>query len=325
MFNNSLGRMAIIGLAVLSAGAANAAKLDLSQYELTLKTNIAVREASAITYNWDTDSLFVVGDEAGASSFSKTGVRLSDDLLGSGFSDTEAVTYLGGGNYALGDERTMVLTVVKAEVTDIWPDGMTRSFFTDKSSAPKYFFGDGSNVGNIGLEGASYDPTTGHFFAVKERGPQAVWEADINFGPSTTGSQVELFDPALLGLTTLSDIQVLSTVPGFAGSGFEDNLLILSTSSLVLLEVTRAGEIVSSFDLHGLGASTIEGVTIDLDGNIYLAAEDGGSFGGSSMLVLSRKLVTPAVPEPATWAMMVAGLGLAGAGMRRRKISVAFG
>ena len=33
---------------------------------------------------------------------------------------------------------------------------------------------------------------------------------------------------------------------------------------------------------------------------------------------------TPAVPEPATWAMMIAGFGLVGGAMRRRKTSVAF-
>ena len=33
---------------------------------------------------------------------------------------------------------------------------------------------------------------------------------------------------------------------------------------------------------------------------------------------------TPVVPEPATWAMMIAGFGLAGAAMRRRRTSVVF-
>ena len=33
---------------------------------------------------------------------------------------------------------------------------------------------------------------------------------------------------------------------------------------------------------------------------------------------------TPAVPEPATWAMMVAGFGLAGGALRRRRAQVAF-
>lgn len=36
--------------------------------------------------------------------------------------------------------------------------------------------------------------------------------------------------------------------------------------------------------------------------------------------------VTDAVPEPATWAMMIAGFGMAGAAMRRRRqVAVSFG
>ena len=31
-----------------------------------------------------------------------------------------------------------------------------------------------------------------------------------------------------------------------------------------------------------------------------------------------------AVPEPATWAMMILGLGVVGTSMRRRKVDVAF-
>lgn len=37
-----------------------------------------------------------------------------------------------------------------------------------------------------------------------------------------------------------------------------------------------------------------------------------GSYGGQATFL-------PAVPEPATWAMMIAGFGLVGAGMRRRR------
>ena len=48
---------------------------------------------------------------------------------------------------------------------------------------------------------------------------------------------------------------------------------------------------------------------------------------GSSGAVLYRTGVAPgpgggAVPEPATWAMMIAGFGLVGAGMRRRRSAV---
>ena len=45
--------------------------------------------------------------------------------------------------------------------------------------------------------------------------------------------------------------------------------------------------------------------------------------GGSSDVVLFST-GTPPVPEAATWAMMVAGLGIVGAAMRRRKTAVSF-
>jgi len=34
--------------------------------------------------------------------------------------------------------------------------------------------------------------------------------------------------------------------------------------------------------------------------------------------------ITPSVPEPATWAMMIAGFGMVGGAMRRRSVSVSF-
>jgi len=53
-------------------------------------------------------------------------------------------------------------------------------------------------------------------------------------------------------------------------------------------------------------------------------------FGGSANQVafagitLNSDTPGPAVPEPATWAMMIAGMGLVGASMRRRSVKVAF-
>jgi PEP-CTERM motif len=46
------------------------------------------------------------------------------------------------------------------------------------------------------------------------------------------------------------------------------------------------------------------------------------SFNAASNIVYSGALGTPAVPEPATWAMLVMGFGLVGAALRRRQATV---
>jgi hypothetical protein len=45
---------------------------------------------------------------------------------------------------------------------------------------------------------------------------------------------------------------------------------------------------------------------------------------GSQDLTFSATITPPAVPEPATWAMMIVGFGVVGAAARRRRTSVSF-
>ncbi|MBT2186261.1 PEP-CTERM sorting domain-containing protein [Sphingobium sp. H33] len=62
-------------------------------------------------------------------------------------------------------------------------------------------------------------------------------------------------------------------------------------------------------------AITIRTSNASQDDNIFLLA---GIFSGEATVV------TPGVPEPATWAMMIGGFALAGAAMRRRKTAISF-
>lgn len=278
--------------------------LNLSDYTLGYRFNLPGQigmagEASAITYNWDTGTLFVVGDEAEAIvEVTKTGEVVGSMKLNFGSSfDAESLTYIGNGQFALGKERTQ--SVYKLD----YQAGTTLSL---SSVTPAYSFGSYSN--NEGLEGLSWDPRNNSFIAVKEKNPQAVYQAEIDFNDGT-GSHNILFDAGLLGVLDLSDVQVLGTVPSFLGTGLDDNLLIISQESRLLLEVTRTGEVLSSIDLRRL-SGTAEGVTIDELGNIYIVDEQPRVF------VFLRP--TPAVPEPETYALLLAGLGLLGFAARRR-------
>jgi len=325
--------VALAGTAFVPAAQAGA--LDLSRYSIAKASWAWTPEAGAITYNQDRNSLFVIGDEAAANEYNPDGTNYQNVLdvsLMGGYKDPEGVTYVGNNRYVIASERTGALYLTYVEtILDYGPGGI-RPLMKLPDPAHTFTLDGGGTWGNQGLEGVSYDPITGGFFAVKEVNNQGIFFIDWDFNtPNAVGTQSNLFDPALLGLETLSDIATLSTVAAFDSADFRGNLLILSATSKKLVEVTRSGTVVSEFDLSnilspdGYLVDKIEGVTLDDAGNIYLAAELGSSFGGRSSTLI--KLTAPAaaaVPEPATWAMLIGGFALAGASMRRRKTAVAF-
>jgi uncharacterized protein YjiK len=195
-------------------------------------------------------------------------------------------------------------------------------------------------VGNNGMEGLSYDPRNGSFVTIKQQSPEYIFAGTLTFAaasgspPSLSGdgssppgggvsTMTQLFDPALMGLSTLSDIQTLSPVDALANTAAADNLLVLSLGSRKLIEVTRAGVIKSTFDLSNvLPHNAIEGVTVDENGTIYLVAEQVQD-GSNLPLDLNPKsqliVLTAPVPEPETYAMLLVGLGMLGAVARRKK------
>src|SRR4051812_2780617 len=124
----------------------------------------AREEVSAVTYNWDTGTLFVVGD--GGTSIvqvSLTGQLINSMTLAPGsspqgttFYDTEGLTYIGGGQFVMTEERD------RQAVEFTYTAGTT----LDRSGAKTVDLG--TFVQNIGLEGVSYDPQTGGYILVKE-------------------------------------------------------------------------------------------------------------------------------------------------------------
>src|SRR5436190_22996863 len=90
-------------------------RFDLPEPTRTIPpaNSLLAQEASAVTYDWDTDTLFVVGD-GGTSvvQVSKTGQLIDSMTLapggspqGTDFYDTEGITYVGGGKFVMSEER----------------------------------------------------------------------------------------------------------------------------------------------------------------------------------------------------------------------------
>ncbi|MDR2984771.1 MAG: SdiA-regulated domain-containing protein, partial [Nocardiopsaceae bacterium] len=295
------------GLAVAAPAAARAdtaiTGVDLSQYSLVGRYNLPeptrttppvnsllAQEASSVTYDWDDDSLYVVGD--GGTSVvhvSKTGQLIDSMTLppgnspqGTTFFDTEGITYVGNGQFVITEERDRQVDLF----TYVAGGTLTRA---DAQTVKL-----GTTIGNTGLEGISYDPasTTSSlpgFIVVKEQAPEGIFQTNIDFpngtasnGSPTADEATNLFDPSLVGTADFSDIYALSNQPSLAGTAAFNNLLIDSQESGKLVEVDRSGNIQSSLDIVDAGAplsvadETHEGVTMDRDGNIYMVNENGG-------------------------------------------------
>ena len=307
-------RHLVLAIAAATCTAAQAAdSINLNSYQVTGNYALDILggmglEASAVTYARDRSSLFFVGDEGlGVVEISRTGVTLgsmsfSNWPAASTNHDAEGLAYLGNGVLVVAEERLQ--------------DALRFSYVAGGSVAlaDAPFASIAGTVGNIGTEGISVDPRNGSFVSVKQNTPQAVLAGTLTFAAGGgMSTMAPLFDAdAVLGLASLSDVQTLSPVDALAGTPAADNLLILSLDSLRLVEVNRSGQVLSSLALTGLTTQAIEGVTIDENGVIYLVAE------GSGMLN-SRLLVLTPVPEPGTWGLMLAGLGLAGIVAHRRR------
>jgi predicted extracellular nuclease/uncharacterized protein YjiK len=268
---------------------APAIEVDLSQYIRVGRFDLPIadasapagsdlaREASAITYNWDRDSLFVVGD--GTTSIveiSKTGAYIGSMTLADGaFDDIEGLAYVGNGQFVMVEERTR--SVVRFDYT---ASGTLVRADTEVVQL-------GTATGNTGLEGVTYDPQTGGYVFVKESGPQGIFQTAIDFaagtasnGSATTENAVNLFDPTKLAVGDMADVFALSNL-STVGMSERGNLLVLSQESGKILEVDRQGSILSSLTIVGdPGNDAIqqqhEGVAMDREGNLYVVSENGG-------------------------------------------------
>ena len=240
--------------------------------------NLLAQEASAVTYNWDSNILFALGDGSTAIvQLSLTGQLIDTMTLaqapgqpqGTQFYDLEGLSYSGSGQFVFAEERYRQL------------NGFTYAAGTTLGAAGVQTVKLGTTVGNVGIEGLCFDPLTDGYVVVKEKDPLGICQTTVNraAGTASNGSagtvnSVNLFNPALLGVFDIADVFALSNLPSLQGTASYDQILVLSEESGRLVQVDRSGNVISTLNL---GAPfQHEGVTMDRNGVLYVANELGG-------------------------------------------------
>jgi uncharacterized protein YjiK len=319
---------AVMTMATLSAHAQWAGLgnyVNVGTYALPIQApGLAIQyEASAVTWNRSTNTLFIVGDGGRyIQQTSLTGVVIDSMSLalatgasraGVEFDDPEGLAWVGGSTFVMTEERKR--NVVRFN----YAPGTT----LERANTATVTLG--TTVGNTGLEGVTFDPTSNSYFLVNQAAgsgaAQNIFQTSITFagtggtatnGSSSTVNATSLFPPANIGYADLNDVYALSNIAGFAGSA-SNNLLVL-TNAGGIKEVTRAGAVLSQLGLPS-GTTQIEGITMDDRGYIYVVS-DNGDFANSQ--IASSLFVYAPIPEPGTYALMLAGLAAVGAAARRR-------
>ena len=267
--------------------------LDLNNYTLARKHQMpSVPALSGVTYNADTDTLFMVGDQAKAVvQINKTTAEKIDAMLlnPGDFLDTEGLTYSGGGEFVMVEEGLRQANLFKYQA------GGTLARADVKSVKL------GTNAGNQGIEGIGFDPMKNGYLAVKQIAPQGIFETTIDFtagtasnGSASTVNSVNLFEPVLAQVTDLNDLAVLSSVLASTAPDYS-HLLLLSSQSGQIVKLDRTGRIYSTLNVGSTAHH--EGITVDKQGVMYVVSEQGtfGNIGEQELWVFTPTLSSAAV------------------------------
>jgi len=142
-------------------------------------------------------------------------------------------------------------------------------------------------------------------------------------GPNGAAAFYDLTD---IGSSIKSFTFVWGSIDNAPPSTFTNTLQILDGANNVLQTIT-GGDIASYLSTQGNGAQTDPNtnptVTLLFNGLERTDAKTLKFFSNpSSGIAFEFTPLSAAVPEPATWALMIMGIGFAGAAMRRRRQTV---
>jgi glucose/arabinose dehydrogenase len=226
---------------------------------------------------------------------------------------------------------------------EVWASGLRnpQQFSWDKATGQMLIVDIGQSAleeVNVGVAGGNYGwPLREGTFARGTSADPNVYDTPANSGafvdPVAQFDHEEIFRSGVYGLAAISGVFAYtgSAVPELAGmvvlselvSGrlfYYDPLAMVGTTPAILYELGLAmnGATVTLSQLDGNpgpGGRVDLRLGTDNGGEIYLVSKTFGD--------IYRLSSVAAVPEPASWMMMIAGFGLVGGALRRRRVQAA--
>lgn len=244
---------------------ANADSLNLHQYR-SIQPPVVLKgvhnNASGLTYNHERNTLFlVINNPEEIIEIDVFGNTLRHVLL-EGFEDTEAITYLGGNNYAIAEERRRSIVIVTIGAsTERLIRSQQRSL-----TLPM----EGTN--NKGFEGIASNPGSGRLYVSNEKEPKKVFQLD-GFVDDT--SHLSVSSPWSLDVDSLDS----EDISGLYFDHRLNHILLLSDESQRLVEASLEGKVISSLDLGEDNDNVFEeipqaeGVALGSDDTLYILSE----------------------------------------------------
>ncbi|WP_051785854.1 SdiA-regulated domain-containing protein [Endozoicomonas numazuensis] len=242
--------------------------LWLNDYQVdidALEVSGVTHNLSGITWNTLSQTLFaVINGLNHIVELSPEGLLIRTIVL-NGFKDVEAITWMGGNQFLVVDER-------RQSIHQITIDSSTHEIFFEQT--PQITVGIQSGK-NKGFEGIAWNPLNNQAFVVKERDPMMLYEVR-GFNENGLGNNIIINTTDTLNRTLSRSKDDLSGLHYHQLSG---HLLVLSDETKRLTALSHDGQIISQMDLrtdaHNLKESVPqpEGVTMDDKGNIYIVSE----------------------------------------------------
>ena len=228
-------------------GKSRSVKLDLYRSSGNMSSVPGARaNASGITYNANSGTLFVVLNYPAKLIEFTAGGKKKRDIKLDGFLDPEGIVWMKDRKFAVVEEGRGTICVFDIEpgTSEINRDSVGR-FEVERT------------MGNKGLEGIAYDDHSEVFYVIKEKHPRKIYRVTAE-GKITNPWDAEKHS---FGLSDISDIY-FDAVTG--------HLLILSHESRRVVECTVNGKEISRLKIN---MPKPEGITMDGESAIYICGE----------------------------------------------------